>query len=180
MRSADIEDVDTLQVGQLDELDAIRCLHLAGGARWLAAGMRFEPVRLPILVERFCPRLERDFGGVRERRGDDARGQPDALFTRRSTLQQHAPGHRPGRRSGGPSPAPPSGIRRRRTAAAVRDTNLHVGRRRPRRRLLRGERSHDDTGKEDDRAGSEKEITHRTAPLRDGTRGYFRRVCSEW
>ena len=78
VRAADVEDVDALQLGQLDELDAVRRLELTDDARRLAARVRLEAMAFAILVERRGPRLKRNVRRDR-RRHDAARGQPQTL-----------------------------------------------------------------------------------------------------
>src|SRR4051812_17788064 len=92
VRTSDVEDEDSLQFFQLDELHAVGRLHLAGGAGGLAPGVRFEPVRLPIFVQRLCPRLEGNLRVGGKRRRHHAFGQPHAFLAGRRALQQHATG----------------------------------------------------------------------------------------
>ena len=60
MRTADVEDVRSLQVGHLDELDAIGSLKLACDTRSVAARMRFQLVNLAVVIQRLSPRLKRN------------------------------------------------------------------------------------------------------------------------
>ena len=81
MRPADIEDVDTLQIGVLDELRAVGREELAQHPRGLAARVRLELVLLTILPERLRPRLEWHL--VTRRRNvseTEARGPEDRLL----------------------------------------------------------------------------------------------------
>ena len=59
VRTADVEDVDLLLLGQFDELHAVRRLKLAGNARRLAAGVRLEFVELAIREHAAGPRKDR-------------------------------------------------------------------------------------------------------------------------
>ena len=82
VRPADVEDVDALQIGELDELDAVRCQELAEHTRGLTACVGFELVLLAVLEDGFRPRLK---GCVLEpqRVGCDTTGEPHAFFLRR-------------------------------------------------------------------------------------------------
>ena len=73
VRPADVEDVDALQIGELDELDAVRRQELAEHAGGLASRVRLELVLLAVVEDGFRPRLK---GCVLEpqRIGCDARG----------------------------------------------------------------------------------------------------------
>ena len=74
VRAADVEDVDALQLGQLDELDAVRREELPRDARRLAPRVRLELVALTICEERLRPRLERSVFQARADSGSTAPG----------------------------------------------------------------------------------------------------------
>ena len=59
VRTTDVEDVDALRLGQLDELDAVGRQELAGRARRLAAACAARARSSADVVHRFRPRLER-------------------------------------------------------------------------------------------------------------------------
>src|SRR3989442_15630452 len=60
MRPSDIEDVDTLEFGYVDDLDPVGCDQLPRPTRGFAARMRFvaQDVRMPVIDKRSCPGLE--------------------------------------------------------------------------------------------------------------------------
>src|SRR5882672_10193937 len=90
VRPADVEDVEALDLGQLDELDAVGREELPRGARRLAARVRLELVHLPRVVERARPRLERHGVERGNRRCDAELRRPHALVRRRGAAEQHA------------------------------------------------------------------------------------------
>src|SRR5215216_6200461 len=91
VRPADVENIDLLLVRQLDELDAVWRLELAGDARRLAARVRLELVDLAIGEQRTRPWLDRQLIDGFDGRASDARtGQPDTLVSWRRALQEHS------------------------------------------------------------------------------------------
>src|SRR5690606_8728530 len=90
VRAADVENVEALLLGQLDELDAVRRQELARGPGRLAAGMRLELVNLASVVERLRPRLERHLVGGSDRVGDAEEWRPNAFLLDRRASEQHA------------------------------------------------------------------------------------------
>src|SRR5690606_36499833 len=90
VRPADIEDVEPLLLGQLDELDAVRRQELARGARGFAARMRLELVDLTAFVKSLRPRLERHLVRRRDRIGDTEERCPHAFLCDRRAAEQHA------------------------------------------------------------------------------------------
>src|SRR5262249_57249066 len=86
MRPADIENVDALQFGNVDELDAIRREKLTRTTGRLAAGVRLELIQPAIGIHARCPRLKRDCLGVLTRRGKTPLArQPHTFLRRRRT-----------------------------------------------------------------------------------------------
>ena len=67
VRPADVEDVDPLDLGKIDELDAVRRQELPHEARGLAPRVGLELVDAAIGEERLRPRLEGDDGITRRR-----------------------------------------------------------------------------------------------------------------
>ena len=106
VRAADVEDVDALGFGQLDELHAVGRQELPRRPRRLAPRVRLELVLLPIVVHRLGPRLKRH--GRRRGNGiEDAEDrQPHALVGHRLAGESR-PARRVARRR----------LRRRRVAA---------------------------------------------------------------
>ena len=88
--STNIEDVDALKFGKLDELHAIRGQELSGDARRLAACMRFQFVLLPIVVYRPGPWLKRHLRYRSNRGGDAEHRQPQALVLGRPAAEERA------------------------------------------------------------------------------------------
>src|SRR5690606_1881318 len=99
VRTADIEDVDSLLLGQIDELDAVRRQELPRGAGRLAARVRFELMDLAVVVKRLRPRLERHLFVIRDRIGNTEERRPYALLLRRPAAEQDAAVLRARRRS---------------------------------------------------------------------------------
>jgi len=83
--SADVEDVNALQFGEIHELDAVWRQELPGNPRRLATGVGFELVLLSVVEDRSRPRLEGD--GALEGLPAAAARQPDAFFRRRRSAQ---------------------------------------------------------------------------------------------
>src|SRR5262245_37397889 len=54
----DIEDIHALQIGQVHEIYSVRSLKLTRYPRRMTSRVRFEFVNLPVIVERFSPRLK--------------------------------------------------------------------------------------------------------------------------
>src|SRR5687768_7741445 len=77
VRTAVVHDVHALQLGDVDELGAVRRRELPRHARRLAPGMRLELVDLTDVIDRARPRLERDVVEDPRRQGRDA-GAPAA------------------------------------------------------------------------------------------------------
>src|SRR5215216_6471208 len=91
VRPADVEEVDALRVGELDEFDTVRRLKLPRDAGRMTARMRLEFVDLAVLEHLARPRLERQLIDWLDRRtGDAGTRQPDALFFRRRAAENHA------------------------------------------------------------------------------------------
>ena len=69
VRPADVEDVEPLLVGHLEELDAVGRLELTRHPRRLAAGVRLQLVLLALDEERASPRLPRHLVDLRAKIG---------------------------------------------------------------------------------------------------------------
>ena len=116
VRAADVEDVDALQLGELDELDTVRRQELTHATRWLAPRVRLELVLAAVGVDRARPRLKRDLSDrshweLRRHRHPGARRPSCPVspkIARPSALRGAGPG-------GGPAwrPRPPAGCVRR-------------------------------------------------------------------
>src|SRR5687768_5098558 len=98
MRPADIEDVDPLLLGDLDELDAVWRLYLPHTSRRLAARVRLELMRQAVVVHLPGPRLKRHFVQRREVAAEREDRHPDAFTAVRRAGDCHAPRRQPRRR----------------------------------------------------------------------------------
>src|SRR5262245_30998581 len=82
VRAADVEDVDSLDLGQLDEFHAVRRQELAREAGRLAAGVRFELVLSTVREHRSRPWLEWELLRILyERLRSTTARQKDALLS---------------------------------------------------------------------------------------------------
>ena len=107
VRPADVEDVHPLQLGEFDELDAVRRQELPDAARRLAPRVRLELEGAAIGKHRLRPRLERYRRGIGHRHPRAAIGQPDAFHVGSRAAQQH-PAVRGSRRRSRRRPAGPA------------------------------------------------------------------------
>ena len=129
--ATDVEDVDALQLGELDDLDTVRREKRPCDAGRLAPRMRLQLIRVAIGQERGRPWLQgnrRPFSG--RRRDDAAAWQPDAFFCRRGATQQDPAIRRSRRRLGGwagRTAASGRALTSRGALASVRHADLHVG-----------------------------------------------------
>src|SRR5688572_26596677 len=164
VRTSDAEDVDLLELGELDDLDAVRRQKLAHAARRLAACVRLELVLVAVGVDRLGPWLEGNRRGNRVRRcRASAAWQPHTLLVRR--IEDRAPfgvaGDGSGRRTG-LAAAPACGC----TAASIRDAHLHARTLWLLLLLLPKERVNEEWGYEQRRGSAQSsEMSHRV-PLR--------------
>ena len=76
---ADVEDVDALELGEIDELHAVRRQQDARDARGLASCVRLQLMGPAVGSQGPRPRLIRDIRQPK-RVGDDGAGKPQSLF----------------------------------------------------------------------------------------------------
>src|SRR5688572_6561904 len=99
VRPADIEDIDALQLGGLDELRAVRREELTGHSRRLAARVRLELVLLTLGEQRLRPWLERHLVPGKRRVPDPEICRPEERLLHVAAAEDHAARRVPGRRS---------------------------------------------------------------------------------
>src|SRR5687768_17510540 len=92
VRAADIEDIDSIQLGQLDDLDAVRRHERARHARRLTPRVRLELMRVAVGDDRARPRLQ-----GRVVAPPDTAADPDPLVLDGRTAEQNSSLGVPGR-----------------------------------------------------------------------------------